>query len=61
MESIKKVIMKRDGISSSSADDLINEARMALDAYLTDNDQEAAENVCEEYFGLEPDYLIELL
>jgi len=60
-ESIKEVLMRRDGISALEAQDIINQAREALQEYIASNDLEAAENVCEEYFGLEPDYLIELM
>jgi hypothetical protein len=58
---LKKVIMRRDGISSSEADSLIEEARESLQAYIADGDLEAAENVCSEFFNLEPDYLTDLL
>lgn len=61
MESIKQVLMRRDNISAQRADELIQEAREALFDYLALNDHDAAEDVCQEYFGLEPDYLMELL
>ena len=60
-ESIKEVLMRRDGISALEAQDIINQAREALQEYIASGDFEAAENVCEEYFGLEPDFLIELM
>lgn len=61
METIKKVIMRRDNLTSEQADELIKEAKEALACYLDEDDQESAENICEEYFGLEPDYLLELI
>lgn len=61
MKSIKQTIMLRDGLSSYEADDLIEEAKSALGEYLMDGDMDAAEHVCEEFFGLEPDYLMELM
>ena len=61
MSKIKKVLMKRDGMSSEEADNLIDEAREALQNYLNEGDSFGAENVCEEFFGLEPDYLDELI
>ncbi len=61
METIKEVIMRRDNMTSEQADELIKEAKKTLHAYLTQNDQESAENICEEYFGLEPDYLLDLI
>jgi len=60
-ESIKQILMRRDGMTSQEADDLIEEAREQLQEYLTDDDQESAYNICQEYFGLEPDYIDELL
>jgi len=60
-ESIKEILMRRDGISALEAQDIINQAREALQEYIASNDFEAAENVCEEYFGLEPDFLTELM
>lgn len=61
METIKQVIMRRDNLTSEQADELIKEAKKTLHAYLDEDDQESAENICEEYFGLEPDYLLELI
>ena len=53
--------MKRDGMTYEEADNLIDEAREALQNYLDEGDFFGAENVCEEFFGLEPDYLDELM
>ena len=61
MDTLKQVIMRRDGYSSEEADELISEASEALQDYISRGDLEAAENICEEYFRLEPDYLMELL
>jgi len=60
-ETIKEIIMERDGLTEEGADNLIDQAREALHEYLADDDQDSAYNICEEYFGLEPDYLDELL
>lgn len=57
MNEIKRVLMKRDGITSDEADEIIADARRALVRYLDDGDFQSAEDICEEYFGLEPDYL----
>ena len=59
--SIKKIIMKRDGLSSKEADELIAEAKEAIQEYLEYGDTESAYEVCSEFFGLEPDYLFELI
>ncbi len=61
METLKQVLMRRDGISSEHADELIQEAREQLQEYLDDGDFCAAEYICEEMFGLEPDYLMDLM
>lgn len=55
METIKEILIRRDGMTSEDADDLITEARQAV------FDGEDPEEVCLEYFGLEPDYIWELL
>lgn len=61
MPTIKEMLMKRDGMSAEDADELIREAKAALREYVGEGDLESAHNVCEEFFGLEPDYLMELL
>lgn len=61
MESLKKVLMRRDGMEEEEAEDLIKEAREALADYLEEGDLISAEEVCEEFFDLEPDYLEEFL
>ena len=61
METIKQILMRRDGMSSDDADSLIADAQAQLQEYLSFGDQESAYDICEEYFGLEPDYLMELL
>jgi len=58
---IKKILMERDGISSKAADELIEEASKALMSYLDEGDFDSAHDICQEYFGLEPDYLFDLL
>jgi len=59
METIKEVLMRRDGMSTEDADALIQEAREDLNYRL--QYREFAEDICEEYFSLEPDYLFELI
>ena len=58
---IKEVLMKRDGMSEEAALDLIEQAKDALRAYLDEADLVGAEEVCDEFFGLEPDYIDELM
>jgi len=61
METIKQVLMRRDGMSEAEADDLIEEAKEAVMQYAEDDDYFGLEDICAEFFGLEPDYLMELL
>lgn len=58
---IAKVLMRRDKMSLEEALGLITEAKKAMHQYLEEGRLDLAEDVCQEYFGLEPDYLIELL
>ena len=60
-ETIKQVLMRRDGMTEQEADNLIIDAKAALQEYLDEGDIFAAEDICAEYFSLEPDYLMELL
>lgn len=55
MESLKKVLMKRDRLSSGEADELIREARERVLA------GEDPEEILFEEFGLEPDYVFDLI
>ena len=58
-ETIKQILMRRDGMSAEDADDLIMQAYHELHDRLIAGEE--ADDICEEYFGLEPDYLMELL
>lgn len=60
MTPLKKVLMTRDGLSEQEAEDLIDEARKDLHSRI-EKDDPSAHDICEEYFGLEPDYLEELI
>ena len=61
MKTIKEVLMYRDELSAENADMVIADAKEQLDEYLSDGDTESAANICEEFFGLEPDYIFELM
>jgi len=58
-KSLKEVLMERDGMSEDEVDDLISEAHEDLMQRLDDG--EDVSDLCEEYFGLEPDYLDDLM
>lgn len=60
-ETIKQILIRRDKMSEAGAKDLVAEAKRAFDDYLLHDDIDAAYDICEEYFGLEPDYLMEFM
>lgn len=59
--SILETLKERDGMSREEAIDLIMDAKLCLEQYLEEGDSDSAYNVCQEFFGLEPDYLDELI
>jgi len=59
METIKQVLMSRDSMTSEEADNLINEALEDLRLRLDDGN--SVDDICEEYFGLDPDFMEELM
>jgi hypothetical protein len=61
MKTIKEVLIKRDGVTEKEAESLIEDAREALNNYLSEGDIAGAEEICAEYFGLESDYLFDLI
>lgn len=61
MKSIKQILISRDGMTENEADDLIAEAKETLNDYIMENDMDAAYDICYEFFGLESDYLDELI
>ena len=59
MTDLKKAIMKRDGLTSEEADALIEEAKNDMNERLANG--ELTYNICGEWFGLEPDYIMDLV
>lgn len=55
LDTILHILQTRDGLDASKAQDLIEEAREAVAEGMD------PEEACEEFFGLEPDYVWELL
>ena len=55
MNDLKAVLMNRDGISEDEADDLIQDAKKRV------MDGEDPEEILESEFGLEPDYIFDLI
>jgi hypothetical protein len=56
---IAEILMKRDGMSKEDADDMVEEAREDLLERLDGGEMPL--DICAEWFGLEPDYIDELL
>lgn len=54
-ESIVQILVRRDGMTKEDALSLVREAKDAV------ADGEDPEDVCHEWFGLEPDYAEELI
>ena len=61
MDTIKQVLMTRDNMTAHDAETLISEAKAELELLIAQGSYIEAENICQDYFGLEPDYLMELL
>lgn len=61
MEDLKFTLMRKFGWTEQEATEEIAQAKNILDGYLCQGDMESAFNVCEECFGLEPDFLMELV
>jgi hypothetical protein len=59
MNSLKKILMERDGLTEEQAQEQINNAREELMNRLGNG--EMPFDFCEEEFGLEPDYLEDIL
>lgn len=56
MNPIVKILIERDGMSIVDAEDLLKEARIEFEL-----DPYRGEEILEEYFGLEPDYIFDLM
>lgn len=56
---IKKILIERDGMSPEEADDRIMEAYKDLHDRLAEG--EMPHDICQEWFGLEPDYIFDLM
>lgn len=59
VDSIKNTLMRRDGISGTEADEMIMDAAQDMRERLADG--EMPFDICEDHFGLESDYLEELI
>lgn len=61
MNNLKRTLMISEGLTAKEAEEKMAEAREQLNSYLADGDLIRAQDICEEFFGLEPDYLFDLI
>jgi len=61
LRSIKEILMDRDGCTEDEAKEMIEVARNEFYELLDEGDMDSAERICEDHFGLEPDYLDDLI
>jgi hypothetical protein len=69
MNPIIEILMERDGLSYDEAQEVFDEAKAEADAIIDNNtgDENAMSNLLDmedilfDYFGLEPDYLFDLI
>ena len=60
-ETIKQILIRRDKMTEADADELIADAKEEFAELIADGELDAAGNICEDWFGLEPDYLEEFI
>lgn len=58
MEKIQDILVRRDGISHEEADSRVTQAKEDMNRKLGEG--EMPFDICEEHFGLEPDYIDQL-
>jgi len=61
MESIVDVLMRRDGMTREDEEQLVSDCKDDLYDSIENGDLMYAEDMCQSWFGLEPDYMMELL
>ena len=60
-KSLKQTLIDRDNLTPNEADEEIMLAQDQMNEYLFEGDLNRAYNICQEYFGLEPDYLDDII
>jgi len=61
MDSIKNILMTRDGMTELEAVGLIVDGRAEITEAICSGDYDEAEELFMDYFGLEMDYMVELI
>ena len=59
MNAIKEILMARDKMTDESADELIELAQNDFNERLASG--EIPFDICEEWFGLEPDFVVDMI
>lgn len=59
MDNLTSILIKRDGLSNDEADEVIRQARIELNERLINNEE--YDYFMEEEFGLEPEYIFDLI
>ena len=65
-DDVIQILMSRDGMSEADAEDLVAEAQYEIDALMNTGVEGMAgvldaEEIIYDYFGLEPDYLMDFI
>lgn len=61
-EDVKRILMERDGMDEESAQELVDEAQDEISMAISEGASiDEVEQIIEDYFGLEPDYLMDFL
>ena len=61
MRTIKEILMQRDGLDEEAALDLISDAQGDLQQRLSGESEDDPFMICADWFGLEEDYVMELV
>jgi hypothetical protein len=62
IRTIKQILIERDGKTEAEADELINQAKDDLHNRFQDEEKYGDPyEICYDWFGLEPDYIMELM
>ena len=63
LKPLRQALMERDGITADEAEQLVKEASAELRLRIEENDSmiDLMDSFCYEWFGLEPDYIEELI
>ncbi len=60
-QSLQEVLIERDGLTQEQADQAVQAARKQLNQLVEEGDIYSAYEICADKFGLEPDYLEDLM